>query len=522
MQLERVIETNLQYAEQVKETQHHLNNISTLVKEKKRLLQQLPKTSFLKRLFNKENDEVNSLKRELADLSQLERKQRLTYEAVEQQLNHSIQKQQKLEQQRQDFVAMQKVYENERLELSTDALWAQTEEAYEKRQKDIVWQTDSLNFKRGLLFIKALRLHKLLLVYNIKALERPLEIFSDRSEVDLNTSEGVRELENMWDVIHLITPIVSTTFASFSQMYKGIDKDFISYLFIDEAGQATPQQAAGALWRSENAIIVGDPIQIEPVITLDATILNDVRSRFKVEDHYLSLDSSVQSLADLANPMGTFTTDSNKRIGIPLWVHRRCSNPMFTIANKIAYDNKMVLAKNSNQSVGIWYDCHGTAQDKHYVKEQGEFVLEKIKQHFKKLEASKQNPESVFPDLFVITPFTKIKTEFIKLLKAELKKELTNVDNQKLYKWIENSVGTVHTFQGKEADIVYFIVGTDQQSDSAADWSCKKPNLLNVAVSRAKLEFYLVGDFKRLSNKENYKEFAESLILETIEQVEHI
>ncbi|GAA3328675.1 hypothetical protein GCM10020331_073610 [Ectobacillus funiculus] len=84
----------------------------------------------------------------------------------------------------------------------------------------------------------------------------------------------------------------------------------------------------------KNAIIVGDPIQIEPVITLDATILNDVRSRFKVEDHYLSLDSSVQSLADLANPMGTFTTDSNKRIGIPLWVHRRCSNPMFTIANK--------------------------------------------------------------------------------------------------------------------------------------------------------------------------------------------
>ncbi|GAA3328679.1 hypothetical protein GCM10020331_073630 [Ectobacillus funiculus] len=46
-------------------------------------------------MFNKENDEVNSLKRELADLSQLERKQRLTYEAVEQQLNHSIQKQQK-------------------------------------------------------------------------------------------------------------------------------------------------------------------------------------------------------------------------------------------------------------------------------------------------------------------------------------------------------------------------------------------------------------------------------------------
>ncbi|MFD6209569.1 AAA domain-containing protein [Peribacillus sp. NPDC060253] len=516
VQIERLRAAKLQYAEQEKVTQQHLHDISSLIKEKKQALQQLPKLTFLKRLFNKENNEKSSLKRELASLSQLEYEQRANYEAVEQQLKQLVQKQQKLEQQRQNFVMMQNACEKERLELSTNAHW--TVEAYEKRQKDIIWQTDSLNFKRGLLFIKALKLHKLFLVYNVKALERPLKIFGDRSEVDLNTSEGIRELENMWDVVHLITPIVSTTFASFSQMYKGIDKDFISYLFIDEAGQATPQQAAGALWRSENAVIVGDPIQIEPVITLDTTILNDVRGRFKVEDHYLSLDSSVQSLADLANPIGTFT-ENNKRIGIPLWVHRRCANPMFSIANEIAYGNKMVLAKDSDQSVGVWYDCHGVATDKHYVKVQGQFVLEKIKQHFHQIQASTKETIPTFPDVFVITPFTKVKTELIKLLKAELKTELTNVDTRKLNKWIENSIGTVHTFQGKEADIVYFVAGTDQQSDSAADWSCKKPNLLNVAVSRAKQEFYLVGDFKRLSNKKNYREFALKLC---VEQATHI
>ncbi|NGY80216.1 hypothetical protein F6Y02_38740 (plasmid) [Bacillus megaterium] len=56
-----------------------------------------------------------------------------------------------------------------------------------------------------------------------------------------------------------------------------------------------------------------------------------------------------------------------------------------------------------------------------------------------------------------------------------MKAELVNIDGRKLNKWIENSIGTVHTFQGKEADVVYFVVGTDQQSDSAADWSCKSP-----------------------------------------------
>ncbi|KEK24416.1 DEAD/DEAH box helicase [Bacillus gaemokensis] len=521
-QLECLAAAKFEYEEKAKEIQHHLHNVSVLIKEKQQELQQLPKVTFLQRIFNKKNNEKSSLEQELKKISELEHEQRDAYEAVEQQLKQLVHKQQKLEQQRQKFVTMQKLCEKERLELSTNANWAQTDEAYAKRQKDIVWQTDSLNFKRGLLFIKALKLHKLFLIYNAKVLERPLKIFGDRSEVDLNTNEGICELKNMWDIVHLITPIVSTTFASFSQMYKGIDKDFISYLFIDEAGQATPQQAAGALWRSENAIIVGDPIQIEPVITLDATILNDVRRRFKVEDRYLSMDSSVQSLADLSNPIGTFTTDSNKRIGIPLWVHRRCANPMFSIANKIAYGNKMVLAKDSDQSVGVWYDCRGVAPKKHYVEAQGQFVLEKIKQHFKQLQASMEEKKSIFPEVFVITPFTKVKTGLIKLLKAELKKELKNIDTGELNKWIENSIGTVHTFQGKEANIVYFVVGTDSQSDTAADWSCQKPNLLNVAVSRAKLEFYLVGDFKRLSKKKNYSEFADSLKLKRVEQAELI
>jgi len=520
LQLDRLTLDILDYKEQEKDVKHVLNDISVRIKEKKQQLQQLPKPTFLKRLFNKvDNTEKNLLKKDLKHLSVLESKQLKACQSVEKELEQLAQEKQKLELQMENLSTMQEVYKKERLELSTDAHWAQTIEAYEKRQTDIIWQTDSLNFKRGLLFIKALKLHKLLLVYNVKALERPLKIFGDRSEIDVNTNEGIRELENMWDVIHLITPIVSTTFASFSQMYKGIGKDFISYLFIDEAGQAMPQQAAGALWRSKNTIIVGDPIQIEPVITLDQTILNDIRNRFKIEEHCLGMESSVQVLADLANPMGTFN-NKGQRIGIPLWVHRRCANPMFSIANEIAYDNKMVLAKDSDQSAGVWYDCHGVATDKHYVKQQGQFVLDRVKLHFQRFQQSETT--SLFPDVFIITPFTKIKTELIKLLKAELKAELVNIDGRKLNKWIENSIGTVHTFQGKEADIVYFVVGTDQQSDSAADWSCQKPNLLNVAVSRAKLEFYLVGDFKRLSTKRNYKEFANSLKLEDVMSAKHL
>ncbi|MFJ7922225.1 hypothetical protein ACIQ6U_21060 [Lysinibacillus fusiformis] len=51
--------------------------------------------------------------------------------------------------------------------------------------------------------------------------------------------------------------------------------------------------------------------------------------------------------------------------------------------------------------------------------------------------------------------------------------------------------------QGREADLVYFIIGTGEQTEGAVDWTCSKPNLLNIAVTRAKQEFYVVGDIKR-------------------------
>ncbi|WP_240501926.1 AAA domain-containing protein [Bacillus sp. MUM 13] len=76
---------------------------------------------------------------------------------------------------------------------------------------------------------------------------------------------------------------------------------------------------------------------------------------------------------------------------------------------------------------------------------------------------------------------------------------------------MKNSVGTVHTFQGKEAEIVYLVTGTDEKGDGAANWSCSKPNLINVAVTRAKNEFYVIGDYKRFSKKPYYASIVENI-----------
>ena len=56
------------------------------------------------------------------------------------------------------------------------------------------------------------------------------------------------------------------------------------------------------------------------------------------------------------------------------------------------------------------------------------------------------------------------------------------------------NIGTIHTFQGKEAPIVFMVLGADTNSKGAATWAVNEANMMNVAATRAKKEFYIIGD----------------------------
>lgn len=385
-----------------------------------------------------------------------------------------------------------------------DEFWRDTEEDYARRQESVLGTTDELQFQRGLLFLKAMVLHKYLLIGNAKSIQSGLYDFKNRFDYIEGT---LSKVENAWNILHLIFPVISTTFASFNAMYAKVSKDFIDYLFIDEAGQATPQAAVGAIHRSCKVVAVGDPIQIEPVVTLERHLYDLVRKAYNVPERLVNINASVQSIADEANQYGYWKGNGHDKqwIGIPLWVHRRCLNPMFSISNHIAYENKMVLphyVKNNEEKgkTGCvkWIDVKGKATHRQYVSEQGEHIVALLKEDWQ----SALNEHETSPNVFVITPFTAVKNALSSRLKNELKNEVPHSFN--VSQWVDKSIGTVHTFQGKEADKVYFVTGTDDKQIGAIQWSCAKPNLINVAVTRAKKTFIIIGDKARISKLKYY------------------
>jgi superfamily I DNA and/or RNA helicase len=288
--------------------------------------------------------------------------------------------------------------------------------------------------------------------------------------------------------------VVSTTFASIPRLFRGIGREELGWLLIDEAGQVPPQAAVGAIWRARRTIVIGDPLQLEPVVTVSQKLINAVFSEFGVSPvEWAAPDVSAQSLADRASWFGTTidSGDGEMRVGAPLRVHRRCQEPMFSISNSMAYGGLMVCATPEGESkIGErlgeshWIDIRGGATGK-WSAEEGAVVLRLLHEL---LESGINDP-----DIYIITPFRTIGFKLKEWIQKD--RAIKSGIPHDIKQWTDERVGTVHTFQGKEADTVVIVLGApSEDSTGARRWAGAKPNLLNVAVTRAKRRLYVIGN----------------------------
>ena len=363
------------------------------------------------------------------------------------------------------------------------------------------WFTAQYNREREKLFLYACKLHKEFVIsskcmrHNIINLMIAWNVFDDCGE-RMAAADREEAMPYMLQSIFLLTPVISTTFASAQTFLGDVKKSgVLGTLIVDEAGQAQPQMAVGAMFRCRKAVIVGDPKQIEPVVTAETDMIKQLLTA-EILAGYKDKKISVQAFADYINPYGTYLGKDEEKewVGCPLVVHRRCIDPMYTISNVLSYDGTMkqqtAPPKEDRERTFIldkscWIDVSGaenSGKKDHFVKAQGELVLKLLARKFKR-------DSSDIPRLFIITPFTSVKdgmTEMIK--KSEFYKKEPRVS-----KWLKaNNIGTVHTFQGQGTDEVILLLGCDSKSMGAVNWV--NNNIVNVAATRAKFRFYMIGD----------------------------
>ena len=372
-----------------------------------------------------------------------------------------------------------------------DEWWARAEEEIQLRAP---WVDEALNRARAELFVSAMRLHQIFIEVARSKVRSNLGLWVSALNGGLGNLEE-SSIRYLWQTFFLTVPVVSTTFASVGRMFNRLGRESLGWLLIDEAGQATPQMAVGALWRARRAVVVGDPLQIEPVFGVEESVVERIRQHRRAGAVWSPLVASAQTLADRVNLYGThiLTEDSELWVGCPLRVHRRCIEPMFGIANRIAYENKMVLATNTEPDGQIfplgesrWIDVPGSCESGHWVAEQGEAVLIRLRAAAAVANAHER--------LFIISPFRDVANRLTRLA-VERREEWWPGRHTlaEVKRWARRSIGTVHTFQGKEAEAVILVLGADEQTEGAARWAASRPNILNVAATRAQLRFYVIG-----------------------------
>jgi hypothetical protein len=356
------------------------------------------------------------------------------------------------------------------------------------------WLDAEWNGARTRVFLAALELHEAF----VAGAAAPIRANLDAAMAVLRGSAPQdalpQRLRTAWQTLFLVVPAVSTTFASVHRLFAGLGSEALGWLLIDEAGQATPQAAIGAICRARRVVAVGDPLQLEPIVGALHTTQAALRKHHRVDDFWLPDQLSVQGLADRVTPVGTMLPgpgNTDVWVGAPLRVHRRCDRPIFDLFNQPVYRGLMTFGKLSEVApLSIrdsgWFDVPSTDADGNWIPAEG-VVLDELLQWLLAEGVARSQ-------ILTISPFRRAASGVRDVLNRRGR------DDERLVG------GTVHTAQGKEAAVVILVLGGDPQRPGAAQWAASKPNLFNVAVSRARQRLFVIGDRNRWSTLSYFRE----------------
>jgi hypothetical protein len=274
------------------------------------------------------------------------------------------------------------------------------------------------------------------------------------------------------------------------------DSSSIARLVIDEAGQCHPAHAVSALLRADSALVIGDVHQLAPVIELGADDEARLLRAQKLESFATELAPyrvhegahvSTQSLADRAVTERLALVD-----------HFRCQPEIIALSDALCGYGLTVHTSRANRAERAAYLTHPVL----LVDLRGE-QLPLAGSWCNELELGETLAlvESLLDrgvrvgEIAVITPYRgqleRLRRRFAeRRIPLEFSSELSE-GGAAGGERAGVALGTVHRFQGGERSIVLFSSVVTRAA--SLPFLNARPNLLNVAISRAQHHFICLG-----------------------------
>lgn len=243
--------------------------------------------------------------------------------------------------------------------------------------------------------------------------------------------------------------VLSTTFSSRSSLNSNTVYD---YLIIDEASQVDIATGSLAISCAKNVVIVGDTKQLANIVQPKLKPqVESVFSKYNIDNGYKFTNSFLQSILDVL-PNVPQTT---------LREHYRCHPKIIEFCNQKFYNGELIIMTKDNGEKDVLLakkTRKGNHARDHYSKRQIDVIKQNIITEYS-LDAEETG---------IISPY----------------RNQVNALNDEIGQF---EIDTVHKFQGREKDNIIISTVDDEISDFVDD-----PNLLNVAISRAKKRLMIV------------------------------
>lgn len=298
----------------------------------------------------------------------------------------------------------------------------------------------------------------------IKRLDEPKNsvlkdiIFSDKEERVSKFNKYLSEEKNVEQFLRIF-PIVATTCISSHKI--GKPKQVFDMVIIDEASQCNTAVSLVPIIRGRNLMLVGDPQQLNPVITLNQKTNEALKKMYFVTDEYDYIKNSIYKTYLACDAVSYETLLSH---------HYRCHKDIIQFSNQKYYHGKLKIDSDVEVKAPLTFvDVpDSTTILRNSSPEEAETIV-----RYAALNKEKE--------IGIITPFANQRDCIQEMLEAKGIKNVT--------------CGTVHAFQGDEKDIILFSLAiTEKTGEKSYGWLKNNKELINVAVSRAREQLIIVGD----------------------------